>query len=77
MKAYETIYLFKWLFPEEVVLKNSQKIQEMNTFGKKFKRVRELFGKKRVGGGDNNALLTKYLDLFDNIDNRLDEILKH
>jgi hypothetical protein len=69
LKAHETVYLFKWLFPEDIIKKQVEKknsSRKGNASKGRYLKFKETFKK------ENN---TKYQDLFDNIDNDIDDML--
>lgn len=67
LKAYETVYLFQWLFPEDKVneQKNGSKHNKKQPKFQKFKEAFKLQSDTKLS----------YLDLFDNIDSYIEPVI--
>ncbi len=74
LKAHETVYLFKWLFPEDIIKKQVEKknsSRKGNANKGRYLKFKETFNSE---GNNNNS--SKYQDLFDNIDHDIEDMLE-
>ena len=86
LKAYQTVYLFKWLFPESVIQKHIQKTSRTDRSNSKasvrssqlFTNFNSSFISSSVReawttSGDKKADQSTYWQRFENIDHLLDD----